>query len=947
MPRRHRCAPIAPRAALLSPLLAALLASPAGAQDEAPTRPETWRPEQSGRIVRVFDFEQPVVGTIRLPEHWVRAQHDPEVPRIRPDFPIWNAAELDDTVAHAGRVSVRVPVDGGSASLRLRPGVLPVFPDADYLVGASVRTEGAEFSRARLVARFLDTSGDPIPGSERTSRLLRTEGEWETVGVVLYAEHDEAAFIQIDLELVQPREFRRSMLGAHEVWRDDHGASAWFDDVTVMQLPRIELTTPAPFNIFEAGETPSIDVEVRDLTGQSLRGVLAVQDDRGREIDRRVIDMGAGRFQESWRPAVPGLGWYRAVLRLYHEGTLVGAAHADFVVLPRASEITAGAPETGTSRGAGRPRGGSLDRARFRVVVDSLDAGLMDTLPALVRRAGLGGVTLPAWEASTTDATIAERAEALGRLVSALGIDWIDASIALSRLPDEAIERTGLLPGDAFELLTTQDDDAWRPLLEPLMDRLGPRVRRWQLGPPGDDNAFWTDDLAASVRPVDDLAGGLVTMPELVLPWRADLALPGDADAPGSADVLVPAAFGPEAIELMGAAPSVEGVALTLEALPSSTYGARAAVDDLVRRAVAAWGAFDHATLDGLAIEQPWRLEGTHRRRIMPGAELAAWRNLVERLADRRRVGVYDGLAGVRCDILDESPDAAPGRGGMLVAWRDEPGGRDVLEMPLGPSAVRVYDVYANETVVEPVSRADGLRVHRIPVGRSPAFIEGVDVELVRFIAGFGLEPALVESTNEEHRAELVLTNPWPSPVSGELYVVDPGASGPDGTPDRSWQIRPRAIRFTIPAGEQTRLPITMSFSPYEEAGPHEMVVEATVSGAADSGALRMATTFDIGLEGLEMDVRWRPAPGPGGANLIVEATLTNTSDRPTLVELRAFPPGMARLRLPAVTLAPGQSATRTFVIEDGVRRLRGRTVSVNATDVDRKASLNKRVTID
>ncbi|MBZ0171017.1 MAG: hypothetical protein K8E66_01420, partial [Phycisphaerales bacterium] len=93
------------------------------------------------RITRRFDFEERDTNPGKLPRFWIRAQHDPPS-RVRPGFPLWNQGHLDYDVSASGAGSVRLPTRGGSASLLLDPGVVTVFPDADYVVTARVRTEG-------------------------------------------------------------------------------------------------------------------------------------------------------------------------------------------------------------------------------------------------------------------------------------------------------------------------------------------------------------------------------------------------------------------------------------------------------------------------------------------------------------------------------------------------------------------------------------------------------------------------------------------------------------------------------------------------------------------------------------------------------------------------------------------------------------------------------------
>ena len=83
-----------------------------GPQDQAtmtgPGRAGMWsvlsaRPEAAGRLTKFFDFEEFTPNPV--PNHWFRAQGHAEAPRE--GFPPTNQAELDETVAAGGKVSLR------------------------------------------------------------------------------------------------------------------------------------------------------------------------------------------------------------------------------------------------------------------------------------------------------------------------------------------------------------------------------------------------------------------------------------------------------------------------------------------------------------------------------------------------------------------------------------------------------------------------------------------------------------------------------------------------------------------------------------------------------------------------------------------------------------------------------------------------------------------------
>src|SRR5262249_4547716 len=107
--------------------------------------------------------------------------------------------------------------------------------------------------------------------------------------------------------------------------------------------------------------------------------------------------------------------------------------------------------------------------------------------------------------------------------------------------------------------------------------------------------------------------------------------------------------------------------------LDTERYGSAAGASELVKRAVEFWAAGGQRPIreSAMAVEQPWRWTGERRPPALPTPELAAWRCLVDRLADRRIVGTFPAPAGITCYILGAAPDAPEGRAGALVAWNN------------------------------------------------------------------------------------------------------------------------------------------------------------------------------------------------------------------------------------------------------------------------------------
>lgn len=927
----------------------AVLAAGAAAQVSGPD-PAVTRPDAANRVVRVFDFESRFDDPSRaeihpVPRHWSMAQDGMPGAGPRPGFPLYNTAKLDEQAAYSGAGSVRLNTQGGSVSLRLNPGVVPVFPGAEYLVSARVLTRGMEHARAAVRARYLDKSNSPIPGSEAVSELVATDGGggrggWRLIAATLPGNVPEAAYLQVDLELLQPREFRAPELPGHQLWENDFPADAWFDDVAVVQLPRVRMSTASAANILRKPERPAVSVAVRDLAGEAVAGEMVLQDAQGRVIDRAERALGTGQAVWDWEPAVAELGWYRATLELRANGVRIGSSYLDFVWLPAAPAVAAGAA--------------AADRSRFVTLIGGFPADPGGGLVAAMADAsGSGGVVIPAWWAG--QAGPRDAAERLSPLIESFTRQGRQVGVSLPRVPRALAGLAHVEPEEPLELLSG-DPALWGPWLLPLLDKFGQSVQHWQIGAVGDPPPRGAD-APGRVERLRAAMGRMVPGPVVGVPWPAELPPVGLGSGVGELVVQAPYAVPPAGMRALAdswreaAGPGGPELLLVLETLPRGQFSRLDSAAELVRRAVEAWGAFmpDRGEPPGqrprarLGVMQPWNWPSPPRERAMPHAELAAWHNLVERLSGRRVVGRVPAGPGIVCYVLG-GLDAS--RTGALVAWREAPGAdRAEVAAYLGEGPKTLIDLFGNET---PLGAQGSPPVHRFAVTDRPVFVEGVDAELARFVASFRVEPGAVPATGDEHDVALVLSNPFQRRIDGRLTILEPGglSAGP-GARDRSWSITPRAATFSMAPGQDARIPIVVAFSPVEEAGPKDVIVEVELAAERAYAPIRLKSTLEVRMNDLELNLLYQRSPDPSGPDLVLEAQVTNRGSTPATMEVTANATGFARMRASIADLAPGDTVTRRFSLPGGAAKLRGDRVTVGVQDVESKARINRSIVIE
>ncbi len=903
------------------------------------------RPQAAGRVVRMFDFEEradpsrPDFNPEPVPRHWIRAQHLPPE-RERPGFPLVNKAEYDLTVAHQGICSVRLPTSGGSTALRLSGGLIPVFPRVDYAVTAFVRTQPLRHARAFVSAVLLDERGEPLAGSLRRSPPIDSPSEWTRVEVQLPGTYSNAAFVQLELLLLQPEHFEPAPLSQpHSVWAQDLSGAAWFDDISVVQLPRVEILTDAPAGVLVGDRKLVITADVRDLTGEDMTAELTIRglDDGVVASQSRRLGPGGGRLD--WAPKLPAYGWYEISLQVANQTGVVGSALTRLIWAPPAVEV-------GESVRRSRPR--------FGIRLSGDDRRVLPLTPDLLRAGGAGAVTIQLPPVGSAGVSLPERlAELKGPIDRMLG-ERLDVTLGIERVDEELALGLRIDPGDPVALFE-QEPAKWMAPTRALFDLFGQRVQRWRMGGEAAMGTLLAPELPARLAAMRKSLARAIPGPLISIPSRADWPWPLAAKGPRAAidgvAMALPPGFGPQAISEIARqwtsqrGPSLE-FTVAIESFPPEQFGRPVAVAELVKRSALVWESLDPWSSDsvrktGLEISQPWAAGPSDRNPVHPEPALGVWRTLSEHLGPRRAAGRLPAPDQVTCMVLVDSAAGPDGRrSGALLAWTDNQS-PTTLTAQLGRGPLVAIDPFGNARELPP--GRNGL--YTIPVGPTPVFIEGIDAEVALFVQGLRVEPAFINSVAAEHEAEIVLSNPWPTRVTGEVQLTPPATS----VVRQSWRFSPTApIPFSILPGGKTRLPVTFSFSPAEESGPAKIgaIVRFSSGLAGQGGPLSLTAPVTIGLPDLDLSASLVLSPTLSGPDVVVSVNVNNTGAQSRTLVLDAVGFGEATQSQPVSNLLPGEMIVRRFVFRDAAARLAGRRIRVSVSDAEGPERLNRFVVV-
>ncbi len=270
-------APLPVLAPLVLPLMLAVLL---GSCNTAQAASALVRQE---RLVHRFDFESTDDQGRKLgeghtwPKHWYGIGRPPQTadPHFQRQplhqqliakrgFPRYSDIGYDRRHATSGDFSLAIGLNGGNAGTYLEVGTIPAIPGSDYLITANVRTENLKHARGRLTAYFVDGHGRRIDATVQHTQPIRTAGKWTTIAVKLTGEVEDAAWIGLELAVLQPTPDRNDPLGSQQIVLKDVKGTAWFDDISIWQMPHVELRTESAVNIIHAPQRPRLEARVRD-----------------------------------------------------------------------------------------------------------------------------------------------------------------------------------------------------------------------------------------------------------------------------------------------------------------------------------------------------------------------------------------------------------------------------------------------------------------------------------------------------------------------------------------------------------------------------------------------------------------------------------------------------------------------------------------------------------
>lgn len=834
------------------------------------------QPPEVKRVLRTIDFEERRLGNQEdLPMYWEKVEGK--------GLPHYVNGRLTTDSARSGTHSFRFDLNGGGLRYRYGPDRIAVQQGAHYRVEAWCRTTVLPSARARLTACFTDVDGHPLPKTLRHSvpyAAKSADEDWTRIGVDLSADDARATFLVVELGLLQPAQFAESSLGTRTLNTQDIRGSAWFDDVTVAQVPRVAVRTGRPGNVFRRDEPLRLLVEVNDQFVDDLSAQVVVRDALARTVYQRTsvpqVSKGDARTVRSTTIELPDLppGWYEASLSMSSGGQFLGAQTLRLIHL---------ADGDGAGFAVASGLGVGPD-ARFGIVATDLPMEGWSRLTEILPMLSVGRVKLAVWSSAGDVQTMkAGEFDGIVERLHGLGI----APIGVLAAPPPAMAAKLREPG--WPGLLTSDRASWQPQLAYLVSRNANHLDQWQLGLDGSD-AFIDPGMRGVYAQIYREFASLVQNPDLAMPWPAWYELGGEL--PATVALSVPPSVLPSQLPLYIEDLKVlkgHELSLSLQLVDREKYGREAQIRDLAERVIYSLAA----GAKRIDLPLPFNVSLGQGGEIVeePQELLMVIRTLTGTLGGatfRGRVPIADGVESF---LFDKNGQ------GIIALWDSAGGGTRNLSLRLGSVPASV-DLWGNVTPLFRTAEDRKAGKVSLALGTMPIFLVDVDGEMAQLRASVALDRPLLESSFEPHTRKLRFTNPYRQAIGGIIKLKAPSG----------WTLNPPTFNFTLNPGETFERDLRIEFPYNSFAGEKTLTAEIALQ-ADGSPTLEVPIKLNLGLS----DIGMQTLAFRDGDDVVIQQMITNYGDRPVDYTAFALFHGQARQERLVTNLAAGRTTVKKY----------------------------------
>lgn len=860
------------------------------------------------------------------PDEWTR--------RRGPGFPLYvNIAIADDPDTPPSQC-LRITLDGGAASVYSPP--IAIEPHYTYVLQGRLRATQLQRDQVYLSLTF-----SPAPNEKEDEDRNKNENENESKskngnGDKAPAESEQKevhlsskftdvpVWTQVEIGPVTPNDLgaRKATIGLHviPVGRPDLRGVVLFDDLRLLRLPQLAITSPNKQNIFldpqdvtfscaAAGlgqSNPAVHWELFDATGRSVATETqtapsvhadpqpttsgeAQPPDAEEPTPVRIPATPSHPTNVTWHPPVPGKGFFTVRATWQHEDGHQLQQSVSFIV----------------TRPCTTPLRGDFGWSMPSDNVPIQNGDLLKLLP--LARVSWLKYALP------TDAQNDSALDELAAFADQLKAQNVELVGTFAAVPASA--RQALI---GKEQPTLADlflrPDLWEKWLDALTSRFASRINYWQLGADGDDCFLDVDGLDRIVPAVRQHLEAAGSRSQVGLAWQWTQMWPAATGTPAPSFLSLaesPDFTHSELERYVDGARASDVIWFAVRPLSRREYSQDERIRDLVLRLMTA----KTRNKSVVFVTDPFDDDhGLFQRDGTPSELLLPWTTTAEQLSGAGYLG--------RLQLPGDSPNCVFGRGdeAIVVVWNDEPT-RESLRLG---ARVTPIDVWGQTLPVADATSANS--VQTIPADRLPLFLTGLPLPLGRWQVSCSWTPLRLASVvGLKQAARVRFHNPFPRDVRGTVTIQPP----------RHWRISRTSFPIQLAANESQELLFDVVLQSDASAGVQQVALDFAIETDRPY-TFRVEHHVEVGVGDIFVQVdTWRDREG----RLIVEQHLVNTTPRALSFNCYLYAPGRRRVRHQVLNLTAGTN-NHAFVLTDG-QELAGQPLWLRVEEIGGVRTLN------
>ncbi|MBI9016856.1 MAG: hypothetical protein JEZ07_06295 [Phycisphaerae bacterium] len=858
------------------------------------------------RVMQTFDFEE--THGLPIPMYWKKSP-------FKPGFPHFSIGKLDDNHSRSGKMSFSLIGDGGSIAFEYGQKRIRVKPGSDCTISGYVHLENSDNCRAQIRCALTTRNGQIIPGSENVSQLISTDDQgrdgWALMEAYVPGNFPEARYLHLSVWLLQEEQWNKEGVSVSRVFQNNIDAVAWFDDISIFQLPRVILRSISAGNVFDSDNPATLVVEVDGVTTLDYRIQLDIFNLYEQPVfnEEWMLAIAEGQISERKIPVDSlGPGWYIAKLNIISYETQIAQRSLKFCIL---AEL-----QNNIARGNG-----------FGISLLNKDIGDLDTAIKLAQMLKIERVKIPVWHKTPEIPGAFMTEKQFERKLRELKKSHIEVIAAFDDMPNSLAQKFDINSRSAIDVFS-QKTELWQDHINELMAKYARGVMVWQIGT-GKENKNW------DIRTKSVLEKLRTEFPQMfnesILISPIDSAIDIKSGAAGTEYIALNIS---ETIAPKNIAEYIKDfndrgfthIWAAIKPLSRDIYDKEDVLVDFAKRIIFA----KKADAEMIFIDQPWHQTNRNGRdEIEPDEFFPIFRTIALELGAMTYTGQFEFAPGINALIFNRDGKGTIAIWDELYDYHKEPQGKDI-ELYLGQN-IKAIDIFGDR---HPFTNINGIT--KINLKGYPVLISNIDSRIAQLRADIKLTPEALEATAARQQVNLSFKNPFGVPISGQIIL------GPGRHMKRNWAFDPQTINFTLSRDGVLDQPIYVKI-PANEVGGEKSFQAHIIVEADKSYRFKVEIPFEIKLTGINVAIFTKRI---NQNDLLIQQVITNETDEP--ITMRSFVdyPDMDHIEKSISGLEPNGTITKNYVVPNATEWL-GQYIRIGLYDPKGTRRINYRVLIN